>query len=184
MRENEEPGEEKWIPSIGKGFLMFGSASYLIAADQEPEHFKEPLKGRNIGSVLWSGFQKSIYPMMKFHSDAERQFAIMLESDEVILSWVKPPKGKFWIYYRKDTSYEPDFVVETRDGKYLCEVKDRTKIEDSTVKEKAKAASYWCQAVNESTDKEWKYLLIPDNAINLTTTFAAYANRYEWRTRS
>jgi type III restriction enzyme len=184
MQENYEPGEEKMVYSIGKGFLTFGSVSYLIAPDQEPEHYREALKGRNIESVIWSGFEKSIYPMTKFHSEAERQFSAMLESDEEIISWVKPPKGKFWIYYRKDTTYEPDFVVETRYGKYLCEVKDRTKIEDSIVKEKAKAAAYWCQAANECTDKEWKYLLIPDSAINLTTTFAAYASRHEWRVRA
>jgi type III restriction enzyme len=184
MQENYEPGEEKMVYSIGKGFLTFGSVSYLIAPDQEPEHYREALKGRNIESVIWSGFEKSIYPMTKFHSEAERQFSAMLESDEEIISWVKPPKGKFWIYYRKDTTYEPEFVFENRYGKYLCEVKDRTKIEDSIVKEKAKAAAYWCQAANECTDKEWKYLLIPDSAINLTTTFAAYASRHEWRVRA
>ena len=179
MQQNYEPGEEKMIYSIGKGFLTFGSSAYLISHNQEPEHYRESLKGRRIESILWSGFEKSVYPMMKFHSDAERRFASLLEIDEEVISWVKPPKGKFGIYYRKDTPYEPDFVIETQKGKYICEVKDRTKIEDPIVKQKAKAAIQWCLAANECTDKEWKYLLIPDNEINSTTTFAAFASRYE-----
>lgn len=76
------------------------------------------------------------------------------------------------------------FVSEAEDGKYLCEVKDRTKLKDPIVEAKAKFATHWCNAANECSDKEWKYLLIPDNAINQATTFTAYVSRYVWRIMS
>jgi type III restriction enzyme len=182
MQFHYEPCEEKIIYSIGKEFQSFESAFYLLPPDEEHRDYTTGLpEGKRVESILWSGFKKSVYPMMKFHSDAERRFASLLESDEKVLHWLKPPKGKFAIHYKKDTTYEPDFVIETDNGKYLCEVKDRTKLKDPIVEVKAKFAVHWCNAANECTDKEWKYLLIPDNAINLATTFVAYISRYEWR---
>lgn len=177
-----EPGEEKMIYSTGNGYVIFAPVYYLVKPEEPPQDYKIRIQDKRIESVLWSGFNKSVYPLLKFHSDAERRLACILESDPQIICWVKPPKDKFFIYYQKDAKYEPDFIVEAESGKFLCEVKDHTKLKDPRVLKKAAAATEWCKAANEVTDKKWQYLLIPDHVIELSSTFAAYASKYEWKT--
>jgi type III restriction enzyme len=48
---------------------------------------------------------------------------VILERDEDVLKWYKPGRNDFQIYYSSESAYEPDFVVETRGGKFLCEPK-------------------------------------------------------------
>jgi type III restriction enzyme len=72
----------------------------------------------------------------------------------------------------KGGSYNPDFVVETKEGKfYLLEVKVRDEIGDEDVKAKARAAVGWCSAMNKATGKSWEYKLLPHDSINPTQSF-------------
>ena len=48
---------------------------------------------------------------------------MIIENEENVLKWFKPAKGDFPIHYSHEESYEPDFVVETKTTKYLCEPK-------------------------------------------------------------
>ncbi|WP_246744045.1 hypothetical protein [Bartonella raoultii] len=48
------------------------------------------------------------------------------------------------IEYDKGSTYEPDFVVETKDAKYLCEPKKASEIQNAIVLEKREAAVQWC----------------------------------------
>ena len=68
-------------------------------------------------------FRKCLYPEQRFDSDTERRFAVLLEDDLDVEKWFKPGKGALSIYYSADHAYEPDFIVETRTTKYLCEPK-------------------------------------------------------------
>ena len=47
----------------------------------------------------------------------------MLENETDVIKWTKPAKGAFRIHYNSETEYEPDFIVETKATKYLCEPK-------------------------------------------------------------
>ena len=102
-----------------------------------------------------------------------------------MLKWFKPAKGDFQIHYSSDDSYEPDFVVETHTGKFLCEPKRASEINDPDVIAKAEAASIWCQHASaharESSGKSWIYLLIPHDQIaeqmTLPTTARIPLNR-------
>lgn len=181
MSDHYQPGEDKMIYSYGKGFVPFERASYLLPSGQEPLPYDQHQlpNGQRIETILWKGFQKSVYDRMKFDSNAERLFACCLESDEEVLKWAKPPKDKFSIYYTKNSRYEPDFVVETRNGKYLCEVKDRRFLDDPTVHSKTNAAKQWCYAASDYSDKPWSYLLIPDNQVDRFLSFAFYSGRFE-----
>ncbi len=81
--------------------------------------------------MLFGGFQKCLYSVKKFDSDPERRFAVILENDEDVLKWFKPAKGDFQIHYSHDESYEPDFVVETKTCKFLCEPKRASEVTGS-----------------------------------------------------
>ena len=115
------------------------------------------------------GFRKCLYSTQKFHSDPERRFAGLIESDKDVLKWVKPAPGNFQIGLRDGSQYEPDFVIETSDCRYLAEVKRRDLMASKDVQAKADAAKVWCQHASEftkTTDKKpWLYLLVPDDVI-------------------
>lgn len=134
---------------------------------------------------MFNGFTKCLYPLQKFDSDPERRFAAVLEHDESVLKWVKPAREAFEIYLHGGKRYEPDFVVETRSDRWICEVKQADLIADPEVVEKASAAVLWCQAATThtaTTDKKpWRYMLVPDAAIAANMTLAGLAAKYERR---
>jgi type III restriction enzyme len=80
--------------------------------------------------MIFGGFAKCLYPQVKFDSDSERRFAVILECDGQVLKWFRPAKADLNIYYQKDDAYEPDFAVETKAEKLLCEVKRAGEIDD------------------------------------------------------
>jgi len=84
----------------------------------------------------------------------------------------------------------PDFVVETKREKFLCEPKGAAEMEDREVLAKAKAAAEWCGYATEHEGKNggkpWTYLLIPHDVITENKTLkglaASYMHRGEDRT--
>lgn len=112
----------------------------------------------------------------RFQSDTERRFAVVLENDEGVLKWFKPARGDFQIDYRGGSAYEPDFVVETKTGKFICEPKAADDMSDQTVLDKAESAVVWCAHATkheaEHGGKPWSYLLIPHDVIAENKTFS------------
>lgn len=100
------------------------------------------------------------------------------------MKWLKPARDHFQIDYRGG-SYEPDFVAETGDAKYMCEPKMASDMDDPGVREKATAAVTWCQHATEHElkhgGKPWHYLLIPHDAIQASSTLAGLAKAFEVR---
>ncbi len=43
----------------------------------------------------------------------------------------------------------------------------------TVVQKKAKAAFQWCERATAASDKPWKYVLLPHDAIQINRTFAA-----------
>jgi type III restriction enzyme len=169
---------------VSKGFITLEDSGCAIAANGGIRNFRETLEDRQeIRNLLFTGFRRCLYSAQKFDSDTERRFAVLLEDDHDVLKWFKPPKGKFHIYYRNDQKYEPDFIVETRQAKYLCEPKRASEMDSKEVTEKANAAAIWCRQATEHESKyggkPWSYLLIPHDAItankNLNGLAAAFA---------
>jgi len=75
---------------------------------------------------------------------------MVLEDDREVLKWFKSNKGQFKIYLTQSGNYEPDFVVETNSGKFLCEVKRADNVSYAEVEEKANAARKWCGVGNQT----------------------------------
>jgi type III restriction enzyme len=112
-----------------------------------------PADKSNMAKYLFGGFQKCLYPVQKFDSDAERRLAGILERDAI--KWFKPAKGQFQMFYRDGADhleYVPDFVAETETTIYMLEPK--------------------------ASNQMWRYLLIPHDAIAENHTLAGLAARF------
>lgn len=135
-------------------------------------------------SFTFRGGRKSPYQFHKFHSDPERRFAVLIDSDfeKDVLRWLKPGRNQFRIEYQPGKPYEPDFVVELTGEKLIVEIKAENQMQDTTVQEKARAAAAWVTHANEFASegdgKPWRYALIPDSAITESATLAGLVARY------
>lgn len=123
---------------------------------------------------LIEGYDKSIYPTYVFDSAQEKYLADSLNKDKSVISWVRLRTGQLRIKHIYG-EYNPDFIVERKDGYYLVEVKDKSKLDkkDLEVLEKAKQAEEWCQIASKATGKKWLYKLLPHTAINKVDSFNA-----------
>ncbi|MBE2940818.1 DEAD/DEAH box helicase [Anoxybacillus flavithermus] len=158
------------------GFDTLKSNVVTVDADEEVRDFRQPITNKSsIRGMCFGGFTKCLYRTQKFESDAERRFAVICESDPSVLKWLKPTQNHIKIYYNQTKAYIPDFIVETNEKMYICEIKATNKIEDDKeVKAKAKAAITWCQHASnharENNGKEWIYLLIPHDDVDSNKT--------------
>jgi len=165
--------------SVSKGFQTLTSSMAAMQIDQAILPFRAPVEDKLlIRGMVFGGFSKCLYPAQKFDSDPERRFAIVLEDETSVLKWLKPPKDVLKIYYYQEEVYQPDFVVETVDARYLCEPKRASEMTDEVVLLKAKAATLWCQHASTVSDKPWHYVLIPHDAIDANATLATLIGRY------
>jgi type III restriction enzyme len=155
-----------------------------VPSDGKAEDFRRPPQDKSrIRDCLFGGFKRCLYPIQRFHSDPERQFAVMLENEKAELKWFKPAERQFQIRFSHDAPpYEPDFVVETEVFKYLCEPKRADQVQSEEVQAKARAAVLWCEHASrherEHGGKPWKYLLIPHDAITATATLQGLEAKY------
>jgi len=170
--------------SVSKGFVTLRSASYAAPAGEHPRDFRAPVDDKQyMRNILFGGFRRCLFPVQKFDSDTERRFAVLLESEaDNSLKWFKPTRGVFFLYYGRDSLYEPDFVVETKTAKYVCEPKQRRDMEDGEVLAKARVAAIWCEraTVHELAHggKPWSYLLVPHDEIIASANLAGLAARF------
>ena len=165
--------------SISQGFTELKASAYTVKEDEPLLNFRvSPADRSNMAKYLFGGFAKCLYPVQKFHSEAERRLAVILEREA--LKWFKPAKGQFQIFYKKGADhpeYQPDFVAETAETIYMLEPKARNEMEDPVVRAKRDVATTWC---NNATDhalkhggKPWKYALIPHDLITDNRSLAS-----------
>ena len=157
--------------------------AYTAYAADDIRPFRQTLNDvSSIKRYVFGGFSKCLYEVQKFDVDTERRFAVILEDDADVLKWFKPARNQFQIYYHKDASYEPDFVVETKKQLFLCEPKRADQLQNPEVIAKKIAAHEWCKHATEHSQqhggKPWSYLLIPHDAITGNMTLEGLASRY------
>ncbi|MBI5211399.1 MAG: hypothetical protein HY927_15600 [Elusimicrobia bacterium] len=104
-----------------------------------------------------------------------------------VLKWFRPSRGDLQIYYSGEASYEPDFVVEAKAAKFLCEIKRAAEMTDATVLAKARAAAEWCRHAAEHERKHggkpWSYLLVPDGEVAENKTLQGLAASYAFHVK-
>jgi len=182
MEEHFEEKAAAYEAHVSKGFTTLRITNYT-SSDGEERDVRAPVSDKqDIAKMVFGGFRRCLYRAQKFDSDPERRFAVILETDKEVLKWLRPSKGDFHIYYNAESSYEPDFAVETRTGMLLCKVKRSSEMTDPVVLAKAKAAMEWCKNATEHArkhgSKPWIYLLIPDSAVAENKTLKALAGAH------
>jgi type III restriction enzyme len=184
MHGHYQEEEVDYEVKISKGFTDLKPSAFTASATEPPLDYKvSPKDKSNMAKYLFGGFKKCLYPVQKFHSDAERRLAAILERDA--LKWFKPAKGQFQIYYKQGAShpeYQPDFVAETGTTIYMLEPKARNEMEDAIVLIKKEVAEKWCANASsyaaKHNGKPWKYLLIPHDAIADNMTVKGLAAKF------
>jgi type III restriction enzyme len=170
MQEHFHEKATAYNAHVSKGFTTLRPHNYSAPAGQDARDFHAPVSDKqDMRKMLFAGFGKCLYRVQKFDSDSERRFAVVLENDKDTLKWFKPAANDVKIYYANDSIYEPDFAVETKTAKFLCEIKAANEMTDEEVLAKARAATKWCTYATEHEHacggKTWSYLLIPHDAI-------------------
>lgn len=168
---------------ISKGFTELKPSAYTYSVREPPADYRvAPEDKSNMAKYLFGGFQRCLYTVQKFDSDAERKLAVILERDA--LKWFKPAKGQFQIFYRQGSDhleYQPDFVAETADTIYMLEPKMRKELEDSVVLAKKQVAVDWCANASRHAEshggKPWRYVLIPHDVISENMTLTGLAGQ-------
>lgn len=182
MQNHFEDSATEFDVQVARGFVTLRPNNYSQLASEKTRNFRQTVDDKLlIRGMLFDGFQKSLYSILRFQSNPERVMAVILENDADVLKWLKPAKGDFRIHYAHDDEYVPDFVAETATTRYLCEPKAKNEMTDEVVLAKARAASLWCKRATEHAGgKPWKYLLIPHDAIDETKTLAGLAAAWEF----
>jgi len=171
--------------NVTRGFMTLKTSAFIAAANQPVQDFHVPPADRSkIAQIVYGGFQRCLYAVQKFQSDAERKLAIILDRDAE--KWFKPARGQFQIYYQtgiEQQEYQPDFVAETATCIYLLEPKASNELGSADVLAKQEAAITWCKYATDHAlahgGKPWRYLLIPHNVIADNMTLAGLVAQYE-----
>jgi type III restriction enzyme len=185
MQDHYREDANAYEAHVSKGFTTLRPNNYSAPAGEAERNFRIPVADKqDIRKMLFAGFERCLYRTQKFDSDSERRFAVVLENDKETIKWFKPAKGVFQIHYTNEASYEPDFVVETKTAKLLCEPKASSEMRAEDVLAKAKAAVEWCShaTVHENLHggKPWLYLLIPHDAISDNKTLQGLTATYSY----
>ncbi|HBL17975.1 MAG TPA: type III restriction endonuclease subunit R [Elusimicrobia bacterium] len=180
MQDHYEEKATAYEAHVSKGFTTLRPNTYSAPADEAERDFRAPVAERqDIRRMLFGGFKKCLYGVQKFDSDPERRFSVVLESDRDVLKWFRPGKGDIQIHHSSESSYEPDFIVETKDAKFICEIKSSAELAAPEVLAKARAAAQWChhatQHANTHGGKPWSYLLIPHDVVTDNMTLKGLA---------
>ena len=133
--------------------------------------------------MVFGGFQRCLFAPVKFQSDTERRFSIIIDREAA--KWLRPAKGQFQIFYKlgvEHPEYIPDFVAEMRTCIYMLESKARNELGNAEVLAKKAAAEEWCGLASahtvENGGKPWQYVLIPHDTVSENMTLEGLAKQY------
>jgi type III restriction enzyme len=172
--------------TISRGFQLLRPQAFNVPNQEAVRDFKVPVvPAGDTKKQVFGGFRKCCYPYQRFQSGEEREFAVLIDSDNEpsVARWMKPGAKQFQIEYASGQAYEPDFVVETKTEKLIVEIKAANEVSDPIVQAKARAAEKWIGYANvhaaEARGKEWRYALIPHHAVGPSATLAGLIARYQ-----
>ncbi len=159
--------------NVQKDLIIFGPFVKNMKENGRLNYKKEVLDKKNIKRYLFEGYKKSYYSENAFDSDDERRLSVILEEDTAVIRFIKPPLNQLGLFYKAANQYNPDFLVETDEKKYVIEVKAANQTGNEDVKEKARAAIKWCECASQvdADGKKWEYRLVPGDKIIVGNTF-------------
>jgi hypothetical protein len=146
MEEHFEQTATEYEPHVSPGFQTIQPRLVAIDADSDAHDFRVAVDDKSeITGLLFGGFRKCLQTSCKYRSDPERVFSVILEDDPDVLKWFRPTRQDIKIYYKTgtiDREYEPDFIVESKTGKWICETKRASEMNDSEVRPALQAANH------------------------------------------
>ena len=156
------------IHIVQKDLIVFRKFVKNVKKDGQVRYDKPFTDKSNIRKYLFTGYRKSYYPENAFDSDPERLLSIILEEDPDVIRWIKPPLNQLGLFWKAGQQYNPDFLVETKDGKYMVEIKALNEVNNEEVVSKAREGIRWCRfATTADPDhKTWEYRLVSDDNIH------------------
>jgi type III restriction enzyme len=84
---------------VSRGFTELKASAYTCAMHESPANYRvAPADKTTMARTLFGDFQRCLYPVQKFDSDAERRLAVILERES--LRWFRPARGQFQMVYR------------------------------------------------------------------------------------
>ena len=163
----------EFVFNVQKDLIIFKSFAKNMKENGRLNFKKEVPDKKNIKQYLFEGYKKSYYAENAFDSDDERRLSVVLEEDSEVIRFIKPPLNQLGLFYKAAKQYNPDFLVETADKKYMIEVKAANQTDNEDVQEKAKAAIKWCECASQvdADGKTWEYRLVPGDKIIVGNTF-------------
>jgi len=163
----------EFLFNVQKDLIVFGPFVKNMKENGRINFKKEVPDKKNIKQYLFEGYKKSYYAENAFDSDDERRLSVVLEEDSEVIRFIKPPLNQLGLFYKAAKQYNPDFLVETTDKKYMIEVKATNQTDNEDVQEKAKAALKWCECASkvDADGKTWEYRLVPGDKIVVGNTF-------------
>lgn len=165
---------------VSKGFQTLRPSVVGIHRSERVRPFRQPVDDpQKIRGMIFGGFKHCLYPEQKFDSDSERRMAVALENDPTKPKWFRPSREDIRIHLdHGEGQYEPDFIAENAERKYIIEVKDASELDDPIVQAKARAGALWCARATEVSGSRWVYLLVPHNKITDATTLKGLEASY------
>ncbi|OQX06153.1 MAG: type III restriction endonuclease subunit R [Thiothrix lacustris] len=184
MQKHYWEDSSEYEVEVKQGFTSLKECAYTAAAGQVVQSYRNTVtETGKIKQLLFGNFQRCLYPLQKFDSDTERQFAVLLERDAQ--KWFKPVKGQFKLFYKdgvEHPEYVPDFVAELEDVILMVETKASKDMDNELVKIKAAAATAWCKNASDyllhNGGKAWKYLLIPYTEVKEANMLKSYVQQF------
>ena len=160
------------IHIVQKDLILFRKFNKSVKKEGQVKFDKPFTDKSNIKKYVFTGYRKSYYPMNAFDSNTERLFSIILEEDPDVIRWIKPPLNQLGLFWQAGQQYNPDFLVETKSGKFMVEVKAANEVTSDEVVAKAREGIKWCRfATSADPDKKtWVYCLISDDNIQVGNT--------------
>lgn len=184
LRAHRSESPTAYVPEIVAGWAPLAGQTRTVPAGEPVRNYREPVVDRaRIRQMRFVGFQRCLFHELQFQSDGERRFAIALEDHpDRTLRWFRPGRADIRIFWSADNLYQPDFIVETTSERLLVEIKAPDEVDNAEVQAKARAAVQWCAHATAHSvangGKPWRYLLIPDEAVQYNATLDALAAQF------
>lgn len=164
-------------------FSLQKNKQYTIKDKKKIVKLNQPIKNlKNINEYVYSGFKKCTSEYIKFDSDPERKFALLLdEFSKDVDRWMKPSKEDIEIEWENGKYYEPDFIFTFKNYKIITEIKDERNLKNEEVLKKTKASLKWMKYVNamNTENDKWIYLLVPDTEITTSSTINSFIQKFK-----
>lgn len=170
FEHTERKTEDIYI--VQKDLIFFRKFVKNVKKDGRVRFDKPFTDKANIKKYLFTGYKKAYYTENAFDSDTERLFSIILEEDPNVIRWIKPPLNQLGLFWKAGQQYNPDFLVETENKKFMVEVKASNEVTADEVVAKAREGIKWCHFAStaDPDHKVWEYRLISDDNIKLGNT--------------